>query len=295
MKPMAAFRMLALSALMAVSALTNEPALGQSGTVTIGSADFSESQLLAVIYAKALEAKGIKTEMKLSIGSREVYMPALLDGSIDIVPEYSGSILTYLDRTTRAQTQQDVTEALKKALPAGVSMLTPSPAQDVDTLVVTSATADKYKLVTIADLKDVAAGLTVGAAPEWKGRWEGMVGLAEVYGLKFKSLRALDATGPLTLSALLHGQVDVANLTSTNPALARDKLVSLADPKNLFPAQNIVPIYATQKIDQKASAILDAVSAAMTTDDLVAMNDRLANHDNLNAVAADWLAAHKLN
>jgi osmoprotectant transport system substrate-binding protein len=292
---MAAFRMLALSALMAVSALTNEPALGQSGTVTIGSADFSESQLLAVIYAKALEAKGIKTEMKLSIGSREVYMPALLDGSIDIVPEYSGSILTYLDRTTRAQTQQDVTEALKKALPAGVSMLTPSPAQDVDTLVVTSATADKYKLVTIADLKDVAAGLTVGAAPEWKGRWEGMVGLAEVYGLKFKSLRALDATGPLTLSALLHGQVDVANLTSTNPALARDKLVSLADPKNLFPAQNIVPIYATQKIDQKASAILDAVSAAMTTDDLVAMNDRLANHDNLNAVAADWLAAHKLN
>jgi osmoprotectant transport system substrate-binding protein len=298
MNVIAAVGLMVLSSLMAVPAHADGNAPGTPAgarTVTIGSADFPESQLLATIYAKALEAKGVKTETKLSIGSREVYMPALRDGSIDLIPEYSGSVLTYLDRSARAQSSQEVTDALKKALPAGISMLTPSPAQDVDTLVVTSATASKYGLKAIPDLKNVAADLVAGASPEWRGRWEGMVGLKEVYDLKFKSFRPLDVTGPLTLSALLHGQIDVANLTSTNPALARNKLVSLEDPKHLFPAQNIVPIFATQKIDEKVSAILDVVSAAMTTQDLVEMNGRLANHDDIGAIAADWLTAHKLN
>jgi osmoprotectant transport system substrate-binding protein len=290
-------KVLAAVGLLVLSSLMTFPVFAEGGdrVVTIGSADFPESQLIATIYAKALQAKGVKTETKLSIGSREVYMPALRDGSIDLIPEYSGSILTYLDRNAKPQNAQEVNDALKKALPAGISMLTPSPAQDADTLVVTSATATKYGLKAIPDLKDVAANLVVGASPEWRGRWEGMVGLKEVYGLTFKSFRPLDVTGPLTLSALLHGQIDVANLTSTNPALARNKLVSLEDPKNLFPAQNIVPIFATQKIDEKVSAILDAVSAAMTTEDLVEMNGRLANHDDIGAIAADWLTAHKLN
>jgi osmoprotectant transport system substrate-binding protein len=298
MNIVAAFGLLVLSSLMTFPAFADDSAQSKAGgdrVVTIGSADFPESQLLATIYAKALQAKGVKTETKLSIGSREVYMPALRDGSIDLIPEYSGSILTYLDRNAKPQNAQEVTDALKKALPAGVSMLTPSPAEDVDTLVVTSATASKYGLKAIPDLKNVAANLVVGASPEWRGRWEGMVGLKEVYDIKFKSFRPLDVTGPLTLSALLHGQIDVANLTSTNPALARNKLVSLEDPKNLFPAQNIVPIFATQRIDEKVSAILNAVSAAMTTEDLVEMNGRLANHDDIGAIAADWLTAHKLN
>jgi osmoprotectant transport system substrate-binding protein len=294
MNVIAAVGLLFLSSLMAFPAFADDKT-GGDRVVTIGSADFPESQLLATIYAKALAAKGVKTETKLSIGSREVYMPALRDGSIDLIPEYSGSVLSYLDRNARAQTSQEVTDALKKALPPGISMLTPSPAQDADTLVVTSATASKYGLKAIPDLKNVAGELVAGASPEWRGRWEGMVGLKEVYDLKFKSFRPLDVTGPLTLSALLHGQIDVANLTTTNPALARNKLVSLEDPKHLFPAQNIVPIFATQKIDEKVSAILDAVSAAMTTEDLVEMNGRLANHDDIGTIAADWLTAHKLN
>ena len=293
MNLIAAFGLLVLSSLAVFPAFAEDSA--HNNVVVIGSADFPESQLIATIYAKALDAKGIKTETKLSIGSREVYMPALRDGSIDLIPDYSGSVLTYLDKTARAQSSQEVTDALKKALPAGISMLTPSPAQDADTLVVTSATASKYGLKSISDLKNVAGDLVMGASPEWRGRWEGMVGLKEVYDVKFKSFRPLDVTGPLTLSALLHGQIDVANLTTTNPALARNKLVSLEDPKNLIPAQNVVPIFATQKIDAKVSAILDAVSAAMTTEDLVEMNGRLANHDDIGAIAADWLATHKLN
>jgi osmoprotectant transport system substrate-binding protein len=298
MNVIAAFGLLVLSSLTAFPAFADDSAQNKAGgdhVIAIGSADFPESQLLATIYAKALEAKGVKTETKLSIGSREVYMPALRDGSIDLIPEYSGSILTYLDRNAKPQNAQEVNDELRKVLPPGVSMLKPSPAQDADTLVVTSATATKYGLKSISDLKNVAGDLVAGASPEWRGRWEGMVGLKEVYELKFKSFRPLDVTGPLTLSALLHGQIDVANLTTTNPALARNKLVSLEDPKNLFPAQNIVPIFATQKIDEKVSAILDTVSAALTTEDLVAMNERLANHDDIGAIAADWLTAHKLN
>ncbi|MGV1952373.1 ABC transporter substrate-binding protein [Agrobacterium vitis] len=264
-------------------------------TIIIGSADFPESQLLATLYAKALAAKGIKVETKLNIGSREVYMPALLDGSIDLLPEYAGAALSYLDKKATAHTPDDVAAALKAALPKGVSMLTPSAAQDSDGVAVTRATAEKYKLKTIADLAPVASEFVLGGPPEWKTRKEGIVGLREVYGLEFKSLKALDVGGPLTLSALVNGQIQAANLFSTDPAIATNDLVMLEDVKNLFPAQNVVPVIATAKVSETVTKTLDAVSAALTTKDLVVMNGRLGNHDSFDVVAGDWLAQHKLN
>ncbi|MGV1896022.1 glycine/betaine ABC transporter substrate-binding protein [Agrobacterium vitis] len=264
-------------------------------TIIIGSADFPESQLLATLYAKALAAKGIKVETKLNIGSREVYMPALLDGSIDLLPEYAGAALSYLDKKATAHTPDDVAAALKAALPKGVSMLTPSAAQDSDGVAVTRATAEKYKLKTIADLAPVASEFVLGGPPEWKTRKEGIIGLKEVYGLEFKSLKALDVGGPLTLSALVNGQIQAANLFSTDPAIATTDLVMLEDVKNLFPAQNVVPVIATAKVSETVAKTLDAVSAALTTKDLVVMNGRLGNHDSFDVVAGDWLAQHKLN
>ncbi|BCH64843.1 putative amino acid ABC transporter, substrate binding protein [Agrobacterium vitis] len=264
-------------------------------TIIIGSADFPESQLLATLYAKALAAKGIKVETKLNIGSREVYMPALLDGSIDLLPEYAGAALSYLDKKATAHTPDDVAAALKAALPKGVSMLTPSAAQDSDGVAVTRATAEKYKLKTIADLAPVASEFVLGGPPEWKTRKEGIIGLKEVYGLEFKSLKALDVGGPLTLSALVNGQIQAANLFSTDPAIATNDLVMLEDVKNLFPAQNVVPVIATAKVSETVTKTLDAVSAALTTKDLVVMNGRLGNHDSFDVVAGDWLAQHKLN
>src|ERR1700761_2598476 len=117
MNVIAAIGLLVLSSLTAFPAFADNSA-GADHAVVIGSADFPESQLIATIYAKALDAKGVKTETKLSIGSREVYMPALRDGSIDLIPDYSGSVLTYLDKTARAQSSQEVADALKKVLPA---------------------------------------------------------------------------------------------------------------------------------------------------------------------------------
>ena len=300
MKTMLAFGSLALSTLVAMSAQAADTAAtngtrSDTAAILVGSADFPESELLATIYAKALAAKGIASDTKLNIGSREVYMPALLDGSIDLIPEYTGATLSYLDTKATAHSPADVAEALKKVLPKGTSMLTPSRAQDSDILAVTQATADKYKLKTIADLAPVAGQLVLGGPLEWKTRKEGVVGLKEIYGLEFSAFKTLDVAGPLTLSALLNGQIHAADMTSTDPALDANKLVALEDPKNLFPAQNIVPIIAGKKVSDKVSATLDAVSAALTTEDLIVMNGRLANQESFDAVASDWLAAHKLN
>ncbi|MGV1801487.1 ABC transporter substrate-binding protein [Agrobacterium vitis] len=294
-----AFALMTLSAASALAAgdPLAAPPIERTDTKTIivGSADFPESQLLATLYAKALAAKGIKVETKLNIGSREVYMPALLDGSIDLLPEYAGAALSYLDKKATAHTPDDVAAALKAALPKGVSMLTPSAAQDSDGVAVTRATAEKYKLKTIADLAPVASEFVLGGPPEWKTRKEGIIGLKEVYGLEFKSLKALDVGGPLTLSALVNGQIQAANLFSTDPAIATNDLVMLEDVKNLFPAQNVVPVIATAKVSETVTKTLDAVSAALTTKDLVVMNGRLGNHDSFDVVAGDWLAQHKLN
>lgn len=293
---------LALVALSATTSFAQTDPLGaapaartDTSTIIVGSADFPESQLLATIYAKALAAKGIKVETKLSIGSREVYIPALLDGSIDLLPEYAGATLSYLDKNATAHSPADVAAALKAALPKGVSMLTPSEAQDSDGVAVTRATAEKYKLKTIADLAPVASELVLGGPPEWKTRKEGIIGLKDIYGLEFKSFKSLDVGGPLTLSALVNDQVQAANLFSTDPAIAANDLIVLEDVKNLFPAQNIVPVIATPKVNDVVTTTLDAVSAALTTKDLIFMNGRLANHDSFDVVAEEWLTAHKLN
>ncbi len=293
---------LALVALSATTSFAQTDPLGaapaartDTSTIIVGSADFPESQLLATIYAKALAAKGIKVETKLSIGSREVYIPALLDGSIDLLPEYAGATLSYLDKNAIAHSPADVAAALKAALPKGVSMLTPSEAQDSDGVAVTRATAEKYKLKTIADLAPVASELVLGGPPEWKTRKEGIIGLKDIYGLEFKSFKSLDVGGPLTLSALVNDQVQAANLFSTDPAIAANDLIVLEDVKNLFPAQNIVPVIATPKVNDVVTTTLDAVSAALTTKDLIVMNGRLANHDSFDVVAEEWLTAHKLN
>ncbi|AYD03716.1 ABC transporter substrate-binding protein [Neorhizobium sp. NCHU2750] len=296
------FATVALSALVSLTAIAraDDPLSGgstrsDSNTVVVGSADFPESQLLATIYAKALSAKGMKVDTKLNIGSREVYMPALLDGSIDLIPEYAGATLSYLDKNATAHAPKDVVDALGRALPKGVSMLQASDAQDSDVMAVTEETAKKYKLTSIDDLKPVAGELVLGGPPEWKTRKEGVVGLKDVYGLTFKEFKTLDVAGPITLSALVNGQVQAADMTSTDPAMVASKLVALKDTRNLFPAQNILPIIATAKTNDKIASVLNAVSKALTTEDLVEMNGRLANQDSFDQVAGDWLAKHGLN
>ncbi|MBP2268609.1 osmoprotectant transport system substrate-binding protein [Pseudarthrobacter sp. PvP004] len=274
---------------------TSNTAAGASGdSIIVGSADFPESQLIAKIYAEALKAKGVEVTEKPSIGSREVTIPALKDGSIDLMPEYGGALLQYLDSATKAVSSEDVAKELTTKIPAGLTVLTASEAEDKDVLTVKKDIADQYNLKTIEDLQPVAKDLVLGGPPEWKTRLNGVAGLKSVYNLEFKEFSALDAGGPLTLNALLSGQVQVADLFSTDPALAENNLVALEDNKNLFLSENIVPVINEKKSTDTVKETLDKVSAALTTEDLIKMNGRVAKFEDIGEIAKEWLKTKNL-
>jgi osmoprotectant transport system substrate-binding protein len=244
---------------------TNAGSAAPSGTIVVGSANFPESELLMDIYAKALEAKGVKTSTKPNIGSRETYIPALQDGSIDLVPEYTGVLDQYFDKSAKATDSQAVYDELKAALPSGLQVLDKSAAEDKDAVVVTKDTATKYNLKTIADLAPVAKDLVLGGPPEWKTRESGVPGLKKVYGLTFKEFKPLDAGGPLTVQALKNGQIQAANLFTTDPNVPANGFVALEDPKSFFAAQNVVPLITKSKVNDTISSTLNAVSAKLDT------------------------------
>lgn len=272
--------------------LATEPEGGaDANTITVGSADFPESALLAEIYAGALEAKGVKVEKTLNIGSREAYIPALQDGSIDLVPEYTGVLLHYFDESATATESQAVYEALTAAVPDELSVLKMSSAEDKDAITVTQETADKYSLTSIEDLTPVAEKLVLGGPPEWKTRRQGVKGLEEVYGVKFRSFRVLDAGGPLSVQALKNGQIDAADLFTTDPSIQEEGFVTLSDPESLFPAENVVPLITTSKLNGTISTTLDAVSAKLDTQTLAAMDKEvIVDKKDAADVAAEFLS-----
>ncbi len=242
-----------------------------TSTITVGSANFAESELLAEIYAQALEAKQVQVKRQFNIGARELYLKALQDGSINLLPEYNGALLSALAKGGAPEgvsSPADVLAALKKALPAGTEVLEQSAAEDKDTLSVTQETATKYNLKTIDDLKPVAGKLSIGAGPEWQERYQGLKGLKALYGVEFKTFKPLDAGGPLTLNALLKGNIDVGNIFSTDSAIATNKLVVLDDPKNLYLAENVLPLIRSEANNPTVSGALNAVSAKLTTENL---------------------------
>ena len=273
---------------------SNTQAAASSDSIIVGSADFPESQLIAKIYAEALKSKGVEVTEKPSIGSREVTIPALKDGSIDLMPEYGGALLQYLDSATAAVSSEEVAKELTTKIPSGLTLLTASEAEDKDVLAVKKETADQHNLKSISDLQPVAKELVLGGPPEWKTRLNGVAGLKSVYGLEFKEFSALDAGGPLTLNALLSGQVQVADLFSTDPALAANNLVALEDDKNLFLSENIVPVINEKKSTATVKEVLDKVSAALTTEDLIEMNGRVAKFEDIGEIAKDWLKSKNL-
>lgn len=271
-------------------ALSGGNAGGSAGEeIIIGSADFSESQLIATIYSLALQDAGVEVKEQFNIGSREVYIAALQDGSIDLIPEYSGALLKHFDAESKASTSEDVVAELAETLPDGIEMFEISEAQDKDILAVTEETAEQYDLATISDLEPIASDLILGGPAEWATRVNGVVGLRDVYGLEFKEFVSLDAGGPLTMTALLNGQIQVADVFSTDPALTANNLVALEDDKSLFAAENIVPVISSAKSSDTVKEALDAVSAALTTDALIEMNGKAAEGTSLSEIAREWL------
>lgn len=270
---------------------------GGSETITIGSAAFPESEIIAEIYAQALEAKGVEVERKMQIGSREVYAKALESGEIDLVPEYTGNLLTFFDPKTEAAGPEEIEAALPEALPEGTKILAAAEAEDKDSLNVTRETAEEHNLSTIADLAELDK-VSIAANPEFAERSYGIPGLAEVYGVTDVDFVPIDdGGGPATVKALLDGDVIVANVYSTTPAIGENDLVTLDDPENLIAAQRVVPFIRTEAATDDVVAVLDAISQILTTEDLIEMNTRSAGDEKASpaTIAEDWLADHPLN
>ncbi len=265
-------------------------------SVVVGSANFPENELLAEIYTQALQAKGIHVTTKFNIGAREVYYPQIKKGAITIIPEYNGALLTTsVDPSSTAVTTAAVDAALTAKLPSTLEILTPSSAQDADSVTVTAATAKKDHLTSIADLKPFAKNMVFGGPPEFPSRADGIPGLKKVYGLTFKKFVPTDESGPVTITDLQNGKVQAADLFTTTPQIATDHFVSLADPKNNFAAQNVLPLVYKAGVDSKITGILNAISAKLTTPALLAMDTALVvNHASYSQVAGGFLAQEGL-
>ena len=266
---------------------------GDANTLVVGSQDYYSNEILAEIYAQSLEKVGYKVDRQLRIGQREVYVPELQAGKIDVLPEYSGNLLQYFKADTTARTPEQVSQELPGVLPKGLKALDQAPATDQDSYVVTKAFAEEHSLKQIGDLAGMA-DLQLAGNSELESRPYGPSGLRDVYGVDVTFKPAEDSGGPLTVKALRDGQVQLVDIYSAAPTLADGDLVVLEDPKGLFLSSNVVPI-VSERVNDKTAETLNQVSRALTVEDLIAMNKRsVDDKESASAIAADWLKAKGL-
>jgi osmoprotectant transport system substrate-binding protein len=260
-----------------------------SEPIVIGSQAYYSNEIVAEAYALVLEDAGFIVERTFSLGQRDVYVPALLAGEIDLFPEYTGNLLQFFVPTATETAADDVYAALATALPEGLTALAMSPASDQDSYNVTREFASANGVESIADLASLA-DITLGGAPELAERPYGPTGLLEKYGVTV----SFEATGDTTVESLVAGIVDMANVYSADPRIQQLGLVTLSDPLGLFLASNVVPI-ASDAVTADARALIDAVSAAMSAEDLVALNVRSVD-EKLSAavIAREWLVSEGL-
>ena len=288
----AALASLTLAACGTVESLEGRASMDAS-TIIVGSQDYYSNEILAEVYAQALEGSGFQVERQLRIGQREVYMPEITAGAIDLFPEYTGNLLQYLDQNASARTSQEVYDALATALPMGLRALDQSPATDQDSYAVTSTFAAEHSVTSIGDLAG-AGPLVLGGNSELETRPYGPMGLAQTYGVTVSFTPIEDSGGPLTVKALKDGDIQLANIYSSDPALADGTLTVLTDPKGLFLASHVVPL-ASSRVNDDAAAVINRVSAAMDAEDLVEMNRAsTVEQKSASQIAHDWLISEGL-
>ena len=274
------------------------PAEGEKPAITVGSANFPENVVLAEIYAGALEAKDFEVSKKLNVGSREAIFPAMERGEITVLPEYSGALLSYLtEATSDAKEITAQVDEIKAELPAELTVLEPSAAEDKDTITCNQETVDEFGLTSIEDLAEVGDQITIGGPPEFKERAGfGIKALKRVYNAEFKKFQPLDVAGPLTVAALKDNKVQCANLFSTQSAIPANGFITLEDPKGLVEAEAVIPLISKEAATPEATETLDAVSAALTTDNLKELVKRVeVDKDDAETVAADFIDENGLS
>jgi osmoprotectant transport system substrate-binding protein len=270
-------------------------ASAQGAPVVVGSADFTESKILAEIYSQALKGKGVESSTKLGIGSREIYTKALQDGSISAVPEYTGNLLLNFDANATATTAEEVEKSLPAVLPPGLKVLKASPAVDQDVYVVTKDFSAKNGITSLEDLKKIASTSTLGGPPELEKRAYGPPGLEKIYGAKFKSFVPY-AKYPPKISDLDSNKIQVATFFTTDAVISEKGYVQLEDPQSMILPQNVIPLVRSDVADNAdAVAALDAVQAALTTEDLVQLDKKVdSERQDPAQVAGEWLKSKGL-
>lgn len=277
------------------SGIPTATAASAKPSFTIGSQSFGENEVLGYVYGDALKAAGFSVSFKPALGVREVLEPALDSGKINFTPEYLGAFLDYLDAKAPVATVAGSYGQLKPLVAKkGLVLGNYSAASDADAIAVTQANATKYRLKTIADLKKVASKWTFGGPPECKTRITCVPGLKKYYGVTFKSFKSLDEDGPITVAALKNGQVQAARIFSSDVTVNSDHFVVLSDPKDFQGSGNIVPVMQKSVATPATLKVINRVSAALTTADLVGFNIAVANHTDPTTIAQQFVAKHKL-
>ncbi|MFB4349708.1 ABC transporter substrate-binding protein [Microbacterium sp. CR_7] len=285
---------LALSACSSSNPLDEPTDSGDSSggdTIVVGSQAYYSNEIIAEIYAQALEAAGFDVEKKLNIGQRDAYMPDVESGAINVFPEYTGSLLEYLsDDEVTVTSPEDVYTALGDALPDSLTALDFAEATDQDSYTVLKSFAEENNLKTIGDLKNVSSQVTIGAAPEFEQRPYSPARAKEVYGVDL----TFSATGQTTLESLLAGSIQVADIYTADPAFETEDIVALEDPENLIISSNVVPIVSSDIADD-VSDVLNEISAKLTGEELVALNVQSTVDQKSSAdIAKQWLTDNDL-
>ena len=262
-----------------------------SGTLVIGSQDYYSNEIIAEIYAHALEQAGFAVTRQFQIGQREVYLPELRAGRVDVFPDYSGNLLQSLDASSTATTSAEVEAALAKALPAGLRALRAAPASDQDSYNVTRQSAERYQLVSLADLTRAPQPVRIGGNAELATRPYGPRGLTSHYGIETHLVAVEDSGGPLTRKALADGTVLVADLYSSDPEIVSSGFVTLTDPKSMILPQNVVPI-VSPRVNPAAVAALEKVQARLDTPALRELNAQSKQQQRkASDIARAWLSS----
>ncbi|RDH96527.1 osmoprotectant transport system substrate-binding protein [Curtobacterium sp. AG1037] len=269
-------------------------ASSDSKTIVIGSQQYYSNEIIAEMYAQVLEKDGFTVKRNFNIGQREIYIPQLEKGAIDVMPEYSGNLLQYFDKESTAKTASQIDEGLSKALPSGLRVLDAAEATDQDSYTVTKEFSEKNDVTSLADLKNVSDKLTVGANSEFQTRPYGPEGLKSVYGVDVDFKAIEDSGGALTVKALKDGTVQLADIYTADPSIKANDLVSLKDPENLILPQNVIPV-VSKKVDDKAAADIDKVNKVLTEDALIEVNSKsTVDKEKASQIAKDFLSSKGL-
>ncbi|QKS16617.1 ABC transporter substrate-binding protein [Curtobacterium sp. Csp2] len=269
-------------------------ASSDSKTIVIGSQQYYSNEIIAEMYAQVLEKDGFSVKRNFNIGQREIYIPQLEKGAIDVMPEYSGNLLQYFDKESTAKTASQIDEGLSKALPSGLRVLDAAEATDQDSYTVTKEFSEKNDVTSLADLKNVSEKLTVGANSEFQTRPYGPDGLKSVYGVDVDFKAIEDSGGALTVKALKDGTVQLADIYTADPSIKANDLVSLKDPENLILPQNVIPV-VSKKVDDKAAADIDKVNKVLTEAALIEVNSKsTVDKEKASQIAKDFLSSKGL-